>query len=396
MRVAIATGVYANVKETQIIYHIEHLFGGSRAIVAIRRAAPDPFGLPVLIVRDRLGPRDPWTILQRLYGMIRSNLEYGTSRVPFGNDRSKIAAFLRANAIDAVLCEFGTVALALAPILRSLGLPVFAYYRGADVSAFLNNGRRVDSYRRMMPHLDGVFSVSQFLLDRLTEHGIVHPNSHVVPSGVDTTLFIPGKKDPLRCLAVGRFIEKKRPDLTVQAFCRVAQDHPGSMLEMIGEGPMLEGCLQLAQASGMGDRILFHGQQPHAFVRSRMAEATVFLQHSVTGNDGDTEGLPTSVQEAMSSGMVVVSTRHAGIPEAVQEGQTGFLVDEGDEVAYTAALDRTLRDSHALAKMSAHARQTALARFDRSRLLGQVEAVMTSALQKRSEAAGRARGSYRY
>jgi colanic acid/amylovoran biosynthesis glycosyltransferase len=380
MRVAIATGSHAKLNETQIVYHIERLFGGASAIIAISRADPDPFGLPVLIVRDRLASQSPRTQFHLWCGMIRSMMEYGTSRVPYGDDRRRIAAFVNDNSIHAVLCEFGTVALALAPILHTLGLPVFAYYRGADVSAYLNNRRRIESYRRMMPHLAGVFSVSRYLLDRLSEQGIVHPNSHVVPSGVDTALFVPGPKDPLRCLAVGRFIEKKRPDLTVQAFCTVAQAHPGAVLEMIGEGPMLERCRQLAGAAGMGNRVLFHGQKPHDFVRTRMAESTVFLQHSVTGRDGNTEGMPTSVQEAMSCGMVVVSTRHAGIPEAVEEGWTGFLVNEGDQSGYAAALDRALGDIHGMTEMGLRAREIALARFDRTRMLGLIEATMRKAL----------------
>ena len=65
-------------------------------------------------------------------------------------------------------------------------------------------------------------------------------------------------------------------------------------------------------------------------MRDRLARAAVFLQHSVTAADGNTEGLPTSIQEAMACGDVVVSTRHAGIPEVVVSGENGLLVDEDD------------------------------------------------------------------
>lgn len=380
MRVAIATGGYAEAKETQIAFHIERLFGGAKAVLAIKREDPDPLGLPLLIVSNPLAPRSLLTRLQRPIGVILSNIQHGTSRVPWGQDRRRIVSFLQDNQIDAVLCEFGTIALGLAPILHDIGMPVFAYFRGADASAYLINPRRVRSYQRMMLHLDGVFSVAQFLLDKLAAQGICHPHSYVVPSGVDTELFVPGHKDPNRCLAVGRFVEKKRPDLTIKAFCAVARTHPQAVLEMIGEGPMLAKCTQLVQESGLSDRIILHGQQPHAFVRQRMAECTVFMQHSVTGRDGNTEGMPTSVQEAMSCGMIVVSSRHAGIPEAVEEGRTGFLVDEGDEVAFIALLDRTLQDPGGLAAMSQRAREVAKARFDRNRLLTVVEAAMHDAL----------------
>lgn len=376
-RIAIATGAHAKASETQIVFHIERIFGGAKAVLAIQRGDPNPFALPVLILRDSTGPFKLWSALWRRIGSIRSSIVHGTSRVPYGNDRRRMAAFLRENAIDAVLCEFGTVAIGLAPVIRNLGIPVFTYYRGADVSGFLNSKRRINGYRNMMPHLDGVFSVSAFLLEKLADHGIVHPNSFVVPSGVDTDVFLPALKDPNRCLAVGRFIEKKRPDVTVRSFCNVARNHPDAVLEMIGDGPMLVACRRIAQEANMGERVIFHGQKPHSFVKQRMAGCAIFLQHSVTSRDGNTEGLPTSVQEAMSCGMVVVSTRHAGIPEAVEEGQTGYLVDEGDEVAFSSVIDQTLRKGADLAAMSKRAREVAVARFDRSRLLNVVETAIS-------------------
>ena len=91
-------------------------------------------------------------------------------------------------------------------------------------------------------------------------------------------------------------------------------------------------------------RILFHGVQPHDTVRRMMSEASIFLQHSVTTPDGNTEGLPVSVLEAMSAGLCVVSTRHSGIPEAVIDSESGLLVDEHDTEAMAQVLDHALAD----------------------------------------------------
>ena len=126
-------------------------------------------------------------------------------------------------------------------------------------------------------------------------------------------------KDPDLLLAVGRMIPKKAPLTTIEAFARVAADFPSRRLEMIGDGPLLEDARRLAAERGLADRVAFLGLQPHPVVREKMARAAVFLQHSVTDADGNEEGLPIAIQEAMASGAVVISTRHAGIPDAVVE-----------------------------------------------------------------------------
>ena len=95
------------------------------------------------------------------------------------------------------------------------------------------------------------------------------------------------------------------------------------------------------QASGLTDSVTLHGALPNDQVRRLMQTADVFLQHSVTDpQTGDEEGLPVAILEAMAEGLPVIATRHAGIPESVLDGVTGFLVDEGD----TAAMANRLLD----------------------------------------------------
>jgi len=81
----------------------------------------------------------------------------------------------------------------------------------------------------------------------------------------------------------------------------------------------------------LGGRVTLHGAQPSDVVQTLMDQADIFLQHSMTDPEtGDAEGLPVAILEAMAKGLPVVSTRHAGIPEAVEESATGYLVAEGD------------------------------------------------------------------
>jgi glycosyltransferase involved in cell wall biosynthesis len=324
----------------------------------------------------------PWWLL-------RNRMRHGTSRLPFGEAKEALIRFLRDEKVDVILAEFGTQALALAPLANALDIPIFTYFRGTDASKAIRTERMRAAYRKMMPRLAGVFSVSRFLLDNLARHGITHPNSVVIPSGVDIRRFSPQAKVPLSFLAVGRFVEKKAPMTTLRAFATATRDLPNARLDFIGDGPLLDPTRALAEELGVAAKIRFHGAQPHNTVRDQLMSTQFFLQHSVTARDGNTEGLPTAIQEAMACGCITVSTHHAGIPEAIDEGETGFLVDEFDETGFAEAISAAINVPD-LAAMSARARQVAEKRFDNHVLLKLLERHIQDALLTLPNTAGTA------
>ncbi|WP_375259578.1 glycosyltransferase [Citreimonas sp.] len=379
MRTAIATSDYFVLGETFINRHIEHLFGGDTVVVAGRHNGQDPYGKPLFVRRAKLSTRDR---LAAPFAALSGAALHGTSRLPFGDNRRHLADFLRDQRVEAILAEFGTQALVVAKLGNDLGIPVFSYWRGTDASRALRSRQRVRSYRLMMPRLAGIFSVSQFLLDNLAAHGVRHPNAHVVPSGVDVRRFAPAEKVRGSCLAVGRMVEKKAPQVTLRAFAAAAQGREAH-LTFIGDGPLLDPCRALAAELGVADRVTFTGALPHDSVREHLMRTEIFLQHSVTAKDGNTEGLPTAIQEALACGCITLSTRHAGIPEAVEHGVNGLLVDEWDEAGFAAQLGELL-DTADRSAMTRAARQTAETRFDNAALIARVEAVM------RDTVAGRA------
>ncbi|UMA65443.1 glycosyltransferase [Roseivivax marinus] len=376
MRAAIATSDYHVMGETFINRHIAHLFDGNTVVIAGRSNGEDPYHKPLFVRRRRLSAGD---MAQLPAVSVWNRARHGTSRLPFGSARRDLLAFLRSENVDVILAEFGTQALALAPLANAAGIPIFTYYRGTDASKALQSKRIQRAYRLMMPRLAGVVSVSQFLLDNLARAGVTHPNAHVIPSGVDVRRFRPGEKRPGSCLAVGRFVEKKAPLTTLQSFVDATRDMPDARLDFIGDGPLLEDAKALAERLDASDKVIFHGAQPHDAVRERLETTQFFLQHSVTAADGNTEGLPTAIQEAMAAGCITVSTRHAGIPEAIDEGKTGFLVEERDAEGFTAAIRSavTAPDTDA---MATRARTVAEERFDNDRLLARLEDMIRETL----------------
>ena len=377
MRTCIATGEYWRGGETFINRHIQLIFGGDTVVLCGRFHGENKYDRPYFVRRKRGATAAD--IVSAPYWALRNRIAHGTSRLPFGSAKRDLIRFLRDEKVELILAEFGTQALAIAPLANELGLPIFTYFRGTDASKAIQTEKMREAYRRMMPRLAGVISVSQFLLDNLARHGITHPNAHVIPSGVDVRRFRPAEKIPGSFLAVGRFVEKKAPLLTLKSFAEATRNVPSARLTMIGDGPLLDNAKALAAELGAADRVIFPGAQPHEAVRDELARTQYFLQHSITAADGNTEGLPTAIQEAMAAGCITISTRHAGIPEAVDEGVTGYLVDEHDVDGFTQAVGLALA-LDTPKQMSDRARAVAEQRFDNDILLAKLEKTIQDTL----------------
>lgn len=365
--------------------HVRESFGGRTVVIARHAGAAPAFSQPLLVadaVRGGLRQR-----LQAWPGRLAAYVQHRYWGVPAGAEREHILRFWRQHGVTAVLAEFGPLGCWIAPVARAAGLPVFVYFRGYDASSRLRSAGTVQAYQRLMRQVDGVFAVSAFLVENLRRAGVTHANTHVIPSGTNPQVFSPGTKDPALVVTVGRFIAKKRPEANVRAFAAAVARWPTLRLQMVGDGPQLEACRALARELGVESHVDFLGVQDHTAIAALLARARVFLQHSATAPSGETEGLPSSIQEAMAAATVVVSTRHAGIPEIVVDGQTGWLVDEGDDAAYARALMKVFEDPARADAMARQARQLAESRLDTRMLQQTMETVILTAVRARREAA---------
>lgn len=143
-----------------------------------------------------------------------------------------------------------------------------------------------------------------------------------------------------------RFVSKKGVDLTIRAFARVASEHPGLELRLIGDGPERPRLEQLARQSGVADRIRFLGMQSHEDYARELCSADVFIQPSRTARNGDGEGgAPTTLLEAQAVGVPIVSTNHADIPWIV-DPTAALLAREEDVVGLAAQLKHLMTHPH--------------------------------------------------
>lgn len=372
LTVCIATGNLSQRTETFVRAHLDQLFGGRTVAVTQRAAAPEhAVTRPVMLHPHR-------TLLRRL-------AEAAGAGNPLHHRFRRFAARHR---IGFVLAEFGWAGVELHEVARDLGIPMFCYFRGSDASRDLRDARYRARLASMFETIDGIVTVAAALRDELAAHGLTHPRSLVIPSGVDTRRFSPGVKDPNLVLSVGRLVPKKSPLTAIDAFAGAARRHPGLRLEIIGEGELEAAVRARIAALGLGERVQLLGGRGHDFVAARMSAAAIYMQHSVTAADGNTEGVPTAIQEAMAAGAAVVSTRHAGIPEVVVDGETGLLVDEHDAQAHAAGLLRLAADSALRQRLASAAHRFAQSELDVTKLHARLERAIVDAIERR-RASGR-------
>jgi colanic acid/amylovoran biosynthesis glycosyltransferase len=253
--------------------------------------------------------------------------------------RATVARFLRRHGVGFVLGEYLDQFVEFVPMLDAMGLPYVAQGHGLDLSSSIKSGAVGDRYLAYKS-AKAVLTRCEFHRRRLISMGLPADNIHVNPGGVDIPACLTRRAPSAskRFLAIGRMTPQKAPILLLEAFRLAAHTDPELTLDYVGGGALFPAVREFVEGCGLADRVRLHGLASEAEKHRLLGECGVFVQHSMTDPEtGDEEGLPAAIQEAMAGGLAVVSTRHSGIPEAVLEGKTGLLCDEGDVRGMAAA-----------------------------------------------------------
>lgn len=301
-----------------------------------------------------------------------------------------LAAFLKARGVEVLLAEYGPVGVAVGPACHASGIPLVVHFYGYDAyrhDVLSTWGR---SYPRLFEQASVIIAISRAMRTQLIALGAPPARTLYNPCGFDERMFSPEPQATrdVAFLGVGRLVAKKGPLHTLRAFRLIAPEFPGARLELVGAGPLEAACRQTIADLDLGARVRLRGAITHEEVAALMRRSCVFLQHSLTGPDNDHEGTPLSILEAAGSAVPVISTRHAGIPEVVTHGETGFLVEEGD-VALMARHMRLLSADPGLAqRLGDLARRRALARFTEAACVSRLREILDE-VRRSYGAAGR-------
>jgi colanic acid/amylovoran biosynthesis glycosyltransferase len=355
--------------ETFIQAHIDRLPGNKKVLYGGSFPVYDDEGN--YLIRSKIGLLS-YLIQKRLFN--KKDIKVRTNA---------LANYLKVQQIDVVLAEYGMVGAMVTEACKKADVPLVIHYHGADVHHRDTVAAYLPWYKKSFEYASALVAVSGDMVEALKKLGAPADKLILNPYGVDTTKFIQANVavSASNFLAVGRFVEKKSPSSVIQAFKIVADKFADAHLWMVGTGPLLESTKQLVAALNLDDKVTFTGILSAQKIQELMQHSRCFVQHSVTAADGDMEGTPNTILEAGASGLAIVSTLHAGIKEAVINGETGYLVAEHDvtgmanymlKIAGDVQLAATLGD-----KEAAHIRKN----YDITNRINNLAAILQKAIK---------------
>lgn len=249
-----------------------------------------------------------------------------------------------------VICHFGTNGYYVCK-MREIGLiegPISTVFHGYELSrynALRDNSRQ---YKKLFELGDVMLPISELWKSKLIELGCRPDKIKVHRMGIDVNDFqVRDVKselsNPLKVIQVGRLTDKKAILDSIHAVILAAKEIAIDFT-VIGEGELYEQAKSLVESSNANGFIHLLGRQPQQVVKEKLDESDVFILPSVRAKDGDMEGVPVALMEAMAKGLIALSTYHSGIPELIENGVSGYLVHESsvNEITETLVKIRSL------------------------------------------------------
>jgi len=298
-----------------------------------------------------------------------------------------------------VHAHFGPAGAYARSYAERASLPLVVTFHGYDVPL-------LSSWRRFLPiHLPyaaggppmlrqmrfGICASTE-LFELLRGLGVHESRLRVHRLGIDLArfAFTPERPAP-EVLMVGRLVEKKGFEYGLESFARVRSRGIAARLTVVGEGERRSSLERLAHRLGVAGDVAFVGSQTNEAVSRRMAQARVLLAPSVVARDGNRESGLIVVKEASAAGTVPISTRHGGIPDSIDDGETGYLVEERDVGRMAERLERLLSDEPLRARLAVAGRAKMEREFDNRALVAGLERIYDEAAALGAVSAGSAR-----
>lgn len=300
--------------------------------------------------------------------LLRYRINRKLNKYPYAYIKEQsILTSLKKQSIDLILVEYGTHAYHFLDVLNQSGLPVVVHFHGYDAS--------VKTVVKHCGNYQGVFELAakivvvskkmeQMLLDLGCPLKKLIYNVYGPQPEFETVQPNYSKK---QFIGIGRFTDKKAPYYTIMAFKAVANKHPDAKLLLAGDGVLLNMCQNLVKQYGLEAQVQFIGVITPDEYRELLTESLAFVQHSITAKNGDMEGTPLSVLEASVSGLPIIATRHAGIPDVIVHEKTGLLCEEHDVTGMAQNMLKLLEDMNFAKQLGTAGKQHILEHYSMKR-----------------------------
>jgi colanic acid/amylovoran biosynthesis glycosyltransferase len=237
---------------------------------------------------------------------------------------------------DIIHCHFGMNGIQ-GMMLRDLGVidgKLCTVFHGYDLSGYLQKSGQ-HAYRDLFKKGELFLPISEYWKENMVALGCDKKKICVHHMGIDCSRFIPITQqtridEPVRFITIARLVEKKGIEYAIRAIAKLKDYRPKIEYLIIGDGPLkvpLENLVKKLEVSGI---VTFLGWQNGDEIINTLSRSNLLVLPSITSSNGDREGIPVVLMEAMAMGLPVISTYHSGIPELIKDGVSGFLLDEGD------------------------------------------------------------------
>lgn len=265
-----------------------------------------------------------------------------------------------------VIAHFGHVGVIAHYLQKSkiLSGRLFTFFHGYEISEYKQIKRWKYFYTNLADKSELLLPISELWKKRLLEYGVPKSKVAVHHMGINPYQ-LEFKNRPicphLSILTVARATEKKGIKYALEAIENTVSP---LTYNIIGGGKLLDELKYQVKNYKRKNDIVFHGSKPPEFILQSLKQADIFLLPSVTDKDGDMEGIPVSLMEAMASGVITISTIHSGIPELIESDVSGFLVPEKDPKSITQVIDAISNEQYDLKKIRHAALTTIMTNFN--------------------------------
>jgi len=234
---------------------------------------------------------------------------------------------------DVLHAHFGPVGNSFRFVRDLFHAPLIVSFHGYD---FCTVPRKEGAgvYSRLFQAADLITVNSDYTRKRVQQLGCPDFKIRKLPMGLDLEEFpfharVSGSGETIRIVTVARLVQIKGHEYVLNALARLKDRFPHLRYDIVGDGPLRSKLTQLAEQLGIAGMVRFHGALSGVDTAKILGAAHIFVLTSASV-DGDEEGQGLALQEAQASGLPVIATHHGGFPEGLQDGVTGFLVEQGN------------------------------------------------------------------
>jgi colanic acid/amylovoran biosynthesis glycosyltransferase len=402
MDIAFVVGEFPSLSETFILNQITGLLDRGHHVTIYAQRKKDDMKVHPDVIRYRLMDRClyhrmPKHKVRRLLSAIllilkKPKLLKTLNPFKYGKDVVSLEPAFLGNITanrrhDIILCHFGNIG-SLTAVVRDAGLirgKLLTVFHGKDMTTYVRK-RGPHAYDFLFRKGDLFLPISEAWKKKLIELGCDEHKIVVHRMGIETDKFVyhPRKlrgQEPVKLTSIARLVEKKGLEYGIRAIDKVRKKNPGIRYRIVGDGPLRKELEALVDQLGLRDVVSLLGQREQSEVVEILRDTHIFLAPSVTASDGDQEGIPVVLMEALSMGIPVVSTRHSGIPELVQDGVSGYLVPERDADALADRILELIGQEQVWTKMGYAGREHVFAHYNSDALNTRLESIFYSLLK---------------